>query len=174
MFRNVTHMLQARAHQRSCPRWTRKKLDALHSESRIRLRIPRLGCFLIKAFVPKNPSKVGFSFSARERGLAGVRPSMPCKRHWPGMAEQAACRLNCRQERDRSQVCRVNRIPQGRVCSIPRKRRQERDRSQVCRVLPSFRIPQVVGLQVYQVCAYRASAAGGEIAERAACRPGRP
>ncbi|CAJ1344307.1 unnamed protein product, partial [Effrenium voratum] len=43
-----------------------------------------------------------------------------------------------RQEQDRSQVCRVYRIPQGRVCSIPRKRRQERDRAQVCRVLPSL------------------------------------
>ena len=101
---------------------------------------------------PKNPSGVGFSLScltARERGSAGfgLRCTMfaACRVNATGRetAEQAACQLNCRQERDRSQVCGAYRIAQGRVCSILRKRRQECDRSQVCRALPS--LPRTAG-----------------------------
>ena len=102
---------------------------------------------------PKNPSGVGFSFrclTARERGSAGVRPevyhvcSMPCKHRWPGNGRTGGlpAELPART---------------GPASSAP-----SFAGFTACRRWSGFKRPEFA--------AYRASAAGGEMAERAACR----
>ena len=94
---------------------------------------PHLEGFSGKQVFPKKPFAVEFSFScltARERGSAGVRPevchvcSMPCKRNWPGNGRTGGlpAELPARPGPSSSVPRLVYRIPQGRVCSIPRKR----------------------------------------------------
>ena len=64
------------------------------------------------------------------------------------MAEQAACRLNCRQERDRSEFAAYRRAEFAAYRASAAKNVTGLKCAEFCRV---YRILQVVGLQVYRV-----------------------
>ena len=142
------------------------------SSSRVAVRRPG-GCFRIPVF-----SVTCFSFFPKTHLGLGSRLvvlchvcSMPCKRHWPanGRTGGLPAELSARTGR----VSSVPSLPHTAGPSLQHTA-QAPPRTRPVSSVPSFAefsaYRRWSGFKCTEFAAYRASAAGGEMAERAACR----